>query len=242
MAHGQPDFGAYAPKKTVGSMADNAELAARLGSIVTYDRKGDVVFLDGFESGLSPYLIAGAGTGWSVTQSNEHSRNGGFSAKLVCGSNGVREARLHKHLPYPTLGNLGFEASFTLHADVEYVLFYLAIYDGTNLIEGQIQFDQDNSRLRYRNEFGPFTTIEDGLRLYEHNDMFNTLKFMVDFVNSNYVRVMLNERTWSLAGIPVNTSLSGFAPHIACNVYCRGVAAKNATIFVDDFIVTQNEP
>jgi len=242
MAHGQPDFGAYSAKKTVGSMADNAELAARLGSIVTYDRKGDIMFADGLESGLSPYRISGAGTGWSVTQSNEHSRNGAFSAKLMCGSDGVREARLHKFLPYPIFSDLGFEASFTMHDDVEYILLYIGIEGAINLIEARIQFDQDNSRLRYFNIGGTYTTIQAGLTLWEDDDMFNTLKVVVDFVKNEYVRVMLNERTWDLAGIPINTSGAFFPPHMFANIYCRGVAAKNAAIWADDLIVTQNEP
>jgi len=242
MAHGQPDFGAYAAKATVGSMADNAELAARLGSIVTFDRKGDVIFLDGFESGLTAWLRSGTGTGWSITQDAAHVRNGGFSAKLVCGSDGIREARFHKLLPYPILSNLGFEASFTMHADVEYIDFYLAIYDGTDLIEGRIRFDQDNSRLRYFSDTGFYVTIEDGLTLYEHNDMFNTIKFIVDFDNDEYIRVMLNERTWDLAGIRVETTGAVFAPHVACNIYARGLVATNTTVWVDDVIITQNEP
>lgn len=61
MPHGQADFGMYAVKETVGSMADNAELAARLGSIVTLDRRGDVVFLEDFEAPILNWTGEGDG-------------------------------------------------------------------------------------------------------------------------------------------------------------------------------------
>ncbi|GAH95398.1 unnamed protein product, partial [marine sediment metagenome] len=39
---GQPDYAALAPKEIAASISDMGEVAARLGSIVTYDKRGDV--------------------------------------------------------------------------------------------------------------------------------------------------------------------------------------------------------
>ncbi|GAI06639.1 unnamed protein product, partial [marine sediment metagenome] len=44
MIHGHADYGAGAPGKTIYSMLDVGELAARLGSPVTSDRAGNVMW------------------------------------------------------------------------------------------------------------------------------------------------------------------------------------------------------
>ena len=79
MAHGARDFGIYAPKETIVTIEDLGELAVRLGSPVNYDRKGDVVWVDGFEDGIDKWdidLTLGRG---SFTWESAHSRDGGFS-------------------------------------------------------------------------------------------------------------------------------------------------------------------
>jgi len=52
VAHGTPDWGVTAGARTVYQMTDLGELAVRLGSIVTHDRRGDVIFLEDFEEGM----------------------------------------------------------------------------------------------------------------------------------------------------------------------------------------------
>ena len=49
MPRGQADFGQYAVKEVSASISDMGEVAARLGSIDIYDKRGDVVFFDNFE-------------------------------------------------------------------------------------------------------------------------------------------------------------------------------------------------
>jgi len=109
MAHGQPDYGMYTLANTIYRLTDMGELAARLGSINTYDRRGDVIFLDSFESGLTAWSPSSACTGSDLVQSAKHARSGGFSAKFVCGSDGTRQAQLAKQYSnYTRCYNLGY--------------------------------------------------------------------------------------------------------------------------------------
>jgi len=64
MAHGTPDWGVTASKKTIYSLHDMGELAVRLGSIVSFDRRGDVIFSDSFQNGLGKVYASGVGAGF----------------------------------------------------------------------------------------------------------------------------------------------------------------------------------
>ena len=59
MGHGYPDYGTQGPVSTVHSIQDLGELAVRLGSIVTFDRRGNVLWLDGFDSGIGAWSKGG---------------------------------------------------------------------------------------------------------------------------------------------------------------------------------------
>ncbi|GAI49683.1 unnamed protein product, partial [marine sediment metagenome] len=64
MSRGQPDYGSSAVKEVAGTLADMGELAARLSSIVEYDRRGDVVYLDDFEEPVLKWSPLAAGAGY----------------------------------------------------------------------------------------------------------------------------------------------------------------------------------
>ena len=242
MAHGLPDYGANTPKVTVYGLSDMAELAVRLGSFVSYDRQGDVMCLDGFESGLRGFLTGGDGLGNSVTQDSTYSRNGAFSAKMVCGSTLGRSATLNKFLQYPVMGNLGIEFSSTMHADIETLKVSAAIYDGTNSFIARLIYNEDTSILTYLNSAGAEVPLQAGLVLEEHPYLFHTLKYVVDYKNRKYVRAMLDERSWDMTDIPLYSTLSANPPNMLIAIGAIGKIAVNAAIHVDDFIITQNEP
>ena len=66
MAGETPDYGRLSAQATVFPVTDLGELAARLGSIVSHDRRGDVIWLDGFEDGLDKWQPTTSGSGAAV--------------------------------------------------------------------------------------------------------------------------------------------------------------------------------
>ncbi len=242
MPHGQPDFGAYAAKKTVGSMADNAELAARLGSIVTFDRRGDVVWLDDFEDNIDKWEVMTLGIGAAVVLSNEAARNGSRSAKLTTGPAIDNYAIIIKHLPYPALSKVGFEISFTIDEDLNHLFHSLMLLDGTNRYIGSIDYRPDVDELYYYDDAGAPQLIASGLNLAASIYHFHTMKLVVDIATMRYVRLILDERTYDLSNYLMQPILDATLPTMwAYFASFTGVAA-NQSIYVDDAIVTQNEP
>lgn len=242
MAHGQPDYGQYAAKSTVYSLSDLGELAARLGSIVTFDRRGDIIFADDFSKGLAPYRTTGSGTGNSVAQAALHTKSGGFSVKLTAGSTNARNAQLQKYLPYPVVSNLGVEISFTVHADVDTLLFYLSLYDGATWLNPLIIYVQASGKLQYLSSAGAYVDLATGLNLYEQDFMFHTLKYVVDFVNKKYVRCLLDHLSYDMTDIAFREAADATGANMAFVFTNFGEAGKNAVVYADNLIITQNEP
>jgi len=242
MAHGHPDYGPGAPVSTIYGVLDMAELAARLGSIVTFDRRGNVIGLDDFESGLAQWYKGGSGTGHSVDWCSEYSRSGAFCAKLTGGSSLGLYSTMIKKLPYPVIGKLGVEVSFDITNDVNYfeVRFYL--YDGTTLHEPTVRFTRSTGALAYYDENADYQDIVTGLTFRFSGELFKTVKLVVDFDNELYSRVIYNGTTYDLSSYQYFSEASAISPHLRIALFVTSEAASNGIAYVDDLIVTQNEP
>ena len=59
MTHGVQDFGASSGQNSTYGLTDLGELAVRLGSPVSFDRRGDVVMMETFEDGLDAWVTDG---------------------------------------------------------------------------------------------------------------------------------------------------------------------------------------
>ncbi|GAI16225.1 unnamed protein product, partial [marine sediment metagenome] len=112
MTHGGPDWGTPGPLKTIYTLEDMAELVARLGSIVTFDRRGNIIWLDDFEGTLGKWGIETEGAGYSAQLSAEAARSGGFSAKLISPDDEEDRIGLKRWFPLPVESNIGFEFSW----------------------------------------------------------------------------------------------------------------------------------
>lgn len=242
MAHGQPDFGMYTSKRTTYGLADMGELAARLQSIDTFDRRGDVVWLDDFEDNINKWDIALLGAGAGVTLSNDLARNGARSARLVTGNVLNDYAGITRLLPLPVLGKIGFEISFTSDEDLNTQRFYIRRFDGVDHHTGEVYYDAVANRLYYVDSTGAPQVLPLSTDLTASVTLFHTLKLVVDLSTDMYVRLILNEIEYDLSSYPLWVDDNLTPPMLAVNYWVRTQAAANQTVYADDAIVTQNEP
>lgn len=242
MAHGHSDYGAAKPTSTVYSLQDMAELAARLGSIVTFDRNGDVIWMDDFESNLEKWSHVTSGTGALVELSAAAARNGGLSCLLKTGD-AVNNLATIIHLgPPPVKSKVGLEVSFTVDDDLNYIYFRMLCYDGTNIHEINIRYDPANTTLAYRDSAGDWQNITTTLHLQEGSSMFHTIKIVVDLVNEEYCYIILDNINYDLSGIAYRLTGSEAAPSLYIDVRAYAGVDDNVSVYIDDVIITQNEP
>jgi len=241
VAHGYPDYGTQGPISTVHSVQDMGELAARLKSIDTFDRRGNVIWLDDFESGIQKWRELGAGFGADFVWTTARSRNGSYSGKLITGVAIGNSGHIEHYQPYPVLSKMGLEVSFAKgdNWDDFYIRFFL--YDGAFLHEVQFHWESADNCLYYLPQAGAEIQLLPAVPLYVSDYMFNTFKVVADFVNNEYVRFIANERTFDLAGIPHRLTGMITIPFIACVITLYTNANASAIAYIDDVIITQNE-
>ena len=220
----------------------NAELAACLSPAKRFDRRGNVYYLTSFEEGLGGWQTDSDGTGALVVVSAAEAKSGAYSVKMVGGSSGERFAEIRHTGPLPVSGKIGFECSFRLVSNVDDIDFEISVYDGTNWLKGIIRYDDYYNNLYYWSSTETWGNIALGVDLFHGTSCFHTVKLVVDLPNQKYVRVILNEVEYDLSSVSLYKIASDVTPVMYCYVDILSHVVTNGTAYVDDVILTQNEP
>ena len=242
MVHGGPDYGIYTPKTTIISIEDLGELAVRLGSIINFDRKGDVLWLDDFEEGITKWakvLTAGRGSvEWVAT----HSRNKGFSALLTTGATDEDVVGIVKYYPVLAFSRIGFEASFTIDANVKFIdfIFYMAFQDDRHY--ARMRYVRATNTWQYYDWEGEYQDLSPTIQLYERDDFFHTIKFVFDLNTQYYSHCKINDTTFDLSNYKYRRTGGNGSYYSSFYIRVENNAAVEATSYVDSVIVPQNEP
>lgn len=220
----------------------NAELAASLGSINRFDRRGDVVWMDDFESVPNKWEdLAGIGVGTSVL-STTRARSGSCSLKITTGFDGGATGKNHQE-SYPKLSKFGFEASFNLGHSTLVVLLEVRVYTGTNRIRAYIVYDCPNANWRYLDSEGHEQTLLDDIAISYGDYLFTTCKFVLDLDTNKYVRAVLPNQEIDMSTIAAQCSSDTLtAPHIEIRLVAMSSGTASQVVYFDDVIITQNEP
>jgi hypothetical protein len=244
---GRPDYSAPAPigqipKPTVYTLSDMAELAARLGSIVTFDRRGDVIWLDDFEDNINKWVQSAVGTGGSIGLSNDAARSGSMSAKLVTPSDALLAARLYRDFLYPEVGKIGAEISFTINNNLDFFQLGLQFWTETKYTNSLLRYLPSEKALYYVDSNNVQRVILSNVNLFAVTPLFHTLKLVVDIKTDKYIRVLLDSYYVDMSEIACPTYTGVYTKDFDCQITAMGKAGLNIAIYVDDFILTQNEP
>ncbi|MBC8446019.1 MAG: hypothetical protein H8D74_02345 [Chloroflexi bacterium] len=226
----------------ISSVTDLGELAVRLGSIVSFDRRGDVVFLDSFEDGVVKWKTTAAGVGAAVASDATRARNGAKSAKLTTGSSDPYTAEITHYSPFPLLSKFGVEVHTTISDDLSALYLTLDIFDGSDIIRAQVAYEPSTNKLYYQNSAGAMVELASGVNLYAYDYLFHAFKLVVDGVGEEYVRLIVDGNEYSLADIAVRKAANATDAHLEVTITAVGDSGGNYSIYVDDVIITQNEP
>lgn len=246
MPHGQPDFGMYSVKETVSGLLDMAELAARLGSIVTFDRKGDVIYLDDYEAPKIRARIGEGGDGDAIL-SSDYVDGGSQSLKLYMKDIGTGLVFV-QYFPAPIItGKHGIQISFseiTLENHDCYYRIGFVLYNGITVKLARIRLHFKNRTLEYYNEDGNYQTFDSSFSINEDMlNVFHNLKLVVDFDTGYYQRLLIDTQSWDLTSYQIREYVETTRP--LCTADIRLVDSEGSTfvyLYQDNFIYTINEP
>lgn len=242
MSRGAPDYSNVKAANPLHRVDDLAELAARLGSPVTHDRGGSVLFLDSFTYGLGGWDATGYGTGASVALVPTPFRSGPFAVKMVAGSDGASAAKIVRRVPYPVLNQYGLEMSYRMEANTAYIDMVLSRMDGTNEHSFYVRYDNLLNELQIKDSDGNFEAVATGMELWGDRAIFHNLKLVVDLEDDEFVRLVSNDCPYLLTDKPAYVFANADNPHVRIDVKLWGNAGANGFSYFDDVILTQNEP
>lgn len=241
MAHGAPDDSDVAKLGFICRLDDMAELAARLGSPVKYNRFGDVVYCDDFETGLGGLELSEVEPYGSIRLDTQYSLSGGVSLRLDTGDAGPFLVYVtHNNAPIET-EKIGFAIAFQMDSEDCTIEFTILVYDGTTLYDFTIRYNRLLQTLRYLKPvvgttlFAETGELEYGISLFHH------AKLIINYEKREYDAFYLNQHRYDLNGCLPWSSDDTTAPHLCTIVEVDSATVYPATVFLDDLVITQNE-
>lgn len=242
MQRGAPDDYQLRTWAATYPIGDLGELAARLGSIVIFDRRGGVIYLDDFNDGLLHWTKGVAGAGSSVAPSSAYARHAGCSIALTVGAVVNSSAQLLGVFPYKDTGTFGWEIAFTVNTDVLRIITEMRIYDGTYFIRPGIRYTHSTRALDYRDAAAAWVNFATGPVLREADYCFHIAKLVADIDTPAYVRFLLDGVEYDLSSYTPPKTPDATGQQINPMITLYGDATHGETIYVDDAILTIDEP
>lgn len=242
MSHGTKPYGHAAAQSIIYGVQDMSELAVRLGSFDTFDRLGNVFWMDGFGSGLNKWNLSSSDANSGVRLTTLYCKNGAFSARLYTSATAAFWASMTHYLAWQVASKVGLEVSFTNQPVDVYIQFIWYAYYTPSREYYTIRYNTATGDLQYFGNDFLWHTFATGVHFYGRDYHFNTIKLIVDLTTRRYVRVKANDAIYDLrAFAPASWAYAGLNFNYI-GIMMTNQANTARAIYVDDAIATLNEP
>jgi len=242
MARGLPDDSNIVKEGWIFGLDDMAELAARLDGVQGVDRLGHVIYLNTFESGLTGIYFWGDAPGCLMYPSGDYSKSQGVSAYLATRAVATSEVSWVRGQMYPSTLQLGEEFSFSLFGAVRYVRLYLDVFTGARWFQFYLRYDHTNGDLHYYVPGPGWTPLVNLGILYSGFNIWHNVKLVIDLTTMSYVRALIDGVVYLMTGLIPMSAGNLTAAHIAPGGSVYTSTPVVAELYLDNFILTQNEP
>jgi len=220
----------------------NAELAARLGSLKVYDRRGSLLGSEDFDSGLGSFELYKTGTGAYPTPAVGRALSGGYSAYLQAPTGAGNGSGLRWHRGMSWAESFGFEVAFSLDALHGLVLLYCSLYDGARSHPGVLRWNVDTGVLDCLTDSGTYEEVATGVAVQVGAGKWGYVKLAVNTETDKYIRCLFGGTSYDLSayGLLDAVDTSNARVFAAFEVYGGGSDAVE--MWVDNLILTDREP
>lgn len=237
-----PDDYIWQPGSGKSQLADLGELAVRLGSTVTYDRRGSVYWYDDFENGIGAWQVTGAGTEFLARYVSTHVQNGLLSMKIYTGSGSQDTVVVKKRLSSALLTTYGLEVTFSVGNNVAAFSPSMVFSKSDERIEpGIIIFPYTSTLVITDADEGQVTIAT--VPIVENSEfLFHTVKFTYDFINNKYGRLMFDRFSWDISSYSAPTGAPLAVEELTTEITAVDNASGEGASFIDNVIVTVGDP
>ena len=241
MPRGQPDFGMYAATTVVVGLSDMAELAVRLGSISIFDRRGKVIDLDDFEGQLLKWERIAIGIA-NATFSSDSCKSGTQSVYMRVTDNTNRRIYMERSLSLLPSKRLGLEIAYSLPASTAFLLMRLYRAISTGYSYAQVKLEFTDKKIYYYDSAGNPQEFADLPTASDSEFCYYPVKMVADFDTGKYVRFISEGIEYDLSSYDLYSVITPSTPIVSSRFTWERNSGEESTIYLDDYILTMDEP
>lgn len=219
----------------------NADLAARLGSLQTWDWRGSTLFSTNFDKGNGFLIENPVGTGSLVAIDPTYWVTGGYSLKMLGGSDGSRTTYVAGTIGHPPSARIGFQVAYSIIGDPETITLEVKRWKSGKTYYARLRHNQDNYDLEYQNSGGAYVKLRDAFTPTEDN-AFSYFKVVCDMDMLTYTRALYSGYEDDLTAQSLLQSGTGYYDAIVFTLTVVSRSGQNDGIYLDHILITANEP
>jgi len=221
---------------------DTGELAARLGSIDIYDRRGNAIFIDDFSGGESKwgYAEVGLGARHALTTDTPYLRD--TCLLLVAGSDGLMYNSILKYFYFPTKLRMGTEWIYSAEDDPDEVQIEVVVFSGTHRYYFRITADYTNKKFLIYTPVGTIDIPNGDKTFLENRYYYTHIKMVFDGATGKYIRLMYADEVYDISSFSAYSNDYVSEPAILADYTIKSTAGDNSKARLSGFIFTQDEP
>lgn len=216
----------------------NAEMAARLGSPVVFDWRGQTFYVHDFSDGLGAFYCTLSGAGADYAIDPLYKMRGGYSLKLTGGSDSSQYAKAQGICGRNPSDRFGFLVSVSSYAQTTDII--LRARPGDTRYIGVLRYKWGTWSLQYLGDDAAYHTIAT-VYCQNYPYVFNNFKLVIDVSTHKYVRALVNDTEFDLSAYDLESDGSGFPGTCEFEILTTSRVNENDYNYIDHVILTVNE-
>ena len=219
----------------------NAELAARLGSLVNQDRRGQVIFATDWRNGAGGIDYNAYGTDTKAFFDPTNFATGGYSLDCYCPAGTSHFVEIHEERGGLWTTNIGMSTLSQMSPSEGSLYLWVGQFTGTLYYRLGVVFDAYTKHLYYLNEAGGWVTIPGTGEIVRSIHSWNFLKLVVNLGTHTYLRCIWDQDEYNMADIPGQVSEAVDIPRVVVIIKASAGPDHNQYVWIDNMIVTGAE-
>ena len=216
-----------------------AEHAARLGSLMVFDKRGSILFWDDYEYPTPRYDLYQI-LGGTVNRSTNYAYSRSFSLKCTpTGGAGSQAGPKYYLTDFHEDETLSISTSIT-SPDGSGWYFYSRVmyYDGTNVSTANIRYTADGS-LAYYNDSGGWTSLT-SIPRYDSAYNWGSFNIVVNLNTKKYVSCSVFRTETDLSAYNMYSTASATNPHIEVTLYFEDIVGTSIVGYIDSVVIAES--
>lgn len=237
-----PDFGVHSANVAYPIMQDVGELAARMGSVVIYDRRGTVMDFDNFEEPILRWRTSSEGGNGYARLDSTYARSLAQCVRMHTPDENEDVMSMIRSIPTLYVGKTGVEISWCLLSTNCVFQLSMERYTGATSYLARLRVDPTAQELSILQSGGTYVTIADTGAIASYAFLYNTIKLVANLETFEYVRVLYNENEYDVSAYGLSEVGTTDPKMVEIKLRLVNTGANGGDVWIDGLIFTIDEP